>query len=94
MAGVPAQVAFSDTYSAKDQKAALMMSVNGRLNHTRPAPGPVIPLRGLRLRESNLALEPDGWDAIDLFIADPEVEMRSRAPALDLLPPDAAHGYG
>jgi uncharacterized protein YkwD len=33
MAGVPG-VVFSDTYSAKDQQAALMMSVNRSLNHT------------------------------------------------------------
>ena len=31
MAGVPAQVTFDDTNSAKNQQAALMMSVNGQL---------------------------------------------------------------
>ena len=36
MAGVPAGIVFRDDYSAKAQQAALMMSVNGELNHTPP----------------------------------------------------------
>ena len=36
MAGVPAGILFRDDYSAKAQQAALMMSVNGELNHTPP----------------------------------------------------------
>lgn len=74
MAGVPAQVAFSDTYSGKDQKAALIMSVNGKLSHD-----PVLLSSwtcysadgGLAASKSNLALGADGWKAIDLYMADP-----------------------
>jgi hypothetical protein len=33
MAGVPAVIAFQDGFNRKAQKAALMMSANGRLNH-------------------------------------------------------------
>lgn len=36
MAGVPASVTFNETYNQKAQQAALMMSVNGDLNHTPP----------------------------------------------------------
>jgi uncharacterized protein YkwD len=72
MAGVPAQVAFSDTYSAKDQKAALMMSVNGSLSHSPPSDWTCYSADGSEAAgNSNLALGAHGWDAIDLFIADP-----------------------
>lgn len=37
MAGVPADATFSDQYNAKDQDAAMMMSVNGELSHFPPA---------------------------------------------------------
>jgi hypothetical protein len=37
MAGVPASVVFNSTYSGKAQKAALMMSVNGKLSHSPPS---------------------------------------------------------
>lgn len=37
MAGVPANITFSDEYNAKAQQAALMMSANGELNHFPPA---------------------------------------------------------
>jgi hypothetical protein len=37
MAGVPAQITFLDEYNAKAQQAALMMSVNGALDHFPPA---------------------------------------------------------
>src|SRR5262245_33044581 len=36
MAGVPAVISLSDTFNAKDQQAALMMSANGQPSHTPP----------------------------------------------------------
>ena len=71
MAGVPAQVAFSDTYSAKDQQAALMMSVNNQLSHSPPSTWICYSTDGYdAAQHSNLALGADGWDAINLYFAD------------------------
>ncbi len=72
MAGVPAQVTFFDTYSAKSQKAALMMSVNGDLQHYPPSTWHCYTAEGAEAAgHSNLALGVNGRDAIDLYIHDP-----------------------
>lgn len=74
MAGVPTLTGFSDTYGGKDQEAALMMSVNGALSHTPPATWTCYTANGAEAAgNSNLALGADGWEAIDLYIADPGV---------------------
>ena len=72
MAGVPAQVAFSDTYSTEDQQAALMMSVNNQLNHSPPTSWTCYSAAGAEAAgKSNLALGASGWDAISLYLKDP-----------------------
>ncbi|MDP2045463.1 MAG: CAP domain-containing protein, partial [Deltaproteobacteria bacterium] len=65
-------VTFSDTYSAKNQKAALMMSVNKQLNHDPPISWTCYSPEGAEgAGNSNLALGVNGRDAIDLYIQDP-----------------------
>jgi hypothetical protein len=72
MAGVPAAVTFADTYSAKNQKAALMMSVNKQLNHHPPTSWTCYSPEGAEgAGNSNLGLGVNGRDVIDLYIQDP-----------------------
>ncbi len=72
MAGVPAQVTFADTNSAKNQQAALMMSVNGQLNHNPPSTWTCYSADGAQAAgSSNLALELFGRNAISLYMQDP-----------------------
>ena len=72
MAGVPAQVTFSDTYSAKAQQAALMMSVNNQLSHSPPATWTCYTAEGAEAAgKSNLYLGVYGWDAISGYMRDP-----------------------
>ena len=72
MAGVPAQVIFFDTFSAKSQQAALMMSANGQLSHSPPSSWKCYTAEGAEAAgSSNLALGVYGRDAIDLFMRDP-----------------------
>lgn len=74
MAGVPAAVTFSDIYSAKNQKAALMMSVNNMLSHDPNVLANWLchTAEGIEAAgSSNLALGVNGRDAIDLYIQDP-----------------------
>ncbi len=72
MAGVPANVTFSDTYSSKDQQAALMMSVNNALNHYPPDSWLCYTAAGYEAAgNSNIALGADGRGVIDLYIQDP-----------------------
>jgi hypothetical protein len=72
MAGVPASVTFSDVYSAKNQKAALMMSVNKQLNHHPPDSWTCYSAAGAEgAGNSNLGLGVNGRDVIDLYIQDP-----------------------
>jgi hypothetical protein len=74
LAGVPAQMAFSDTYSGKDQKAALMMSVNGTLHHDPPSSWKCYSDEGHEAAgKSNLALGSCSWEAINIYMADPGV---------------------
>jgi len=72
MAGVPGQIAFADTYNAKAQQAALMMSVNETLNHTPPATWSCYTADGAQAAgSSNLALGTYGWNAITGYMKDP-----------------------
>ena len=72
MAGVPAQVTLSDTYNAKAQQAALMMSVNDQLSHNPPATWHCYTADGAEAAgNSNLALGIYGWDAITGYMQDP-----------------------
>lgn len=72
MAGVPAGIVLATTYNQKDQKTALMMSVNGALNHNPPPSWTCYTAEGAEgAQNSNLALGAYGWDAISLYIKDP-----------------------
>ncbi len=72
MAGVPAQVTFADTNSAKNQQAALMMSVNGQLNHDPPDIWKCYSADGAQAAgSSNLALGAFGRNALNLYMQDP-----------------------
>ena len=72
MAGVPAQVTFSETYNAKAQQAALMMSVNDQLSHSPPATWLCYSAEGAEAAgKSNLALGMYGWGAITGYMQDP-----------------------
>ncbi len=71
MAGVPAQVTFAGTYSAKAQQAALMMSVNNALNHAPPASWSCYTADGAQAAgSSNLALGNYGWSAMTAYMKD------------------------
>ena len=96
MAGVPADVTFSDTYNAKAQQAALMMSVNNQLSHNPPtiwqcytadgaeAAGQLGSLPGRVRAGRDLRLRPR-----------PRHRQRRRRPsALDPVSHDADHGHG
>jgi uncharacterized protein YkwD len=72
MAGVPATVTFSDTYNAKDQQAALMMSANEQLSHDPPTTWTCYSADGAQAAgNSNLALGYFGRNAIDGYMKDP-----------------------
>jgi len=72
MGGAPASVTFSETYNAKAQKAALMMSVNGQLSHSPPTNWTCYSADGAEAAgKSNLALGAYGRAAIDLYMKDP-----------------------
>jgi uncharacterized protein YkwD len=71
MAGVPDQVTFSGTYSAKSQQAALMMSVNGQLSHSPPSTWTCYSADGASAAgSSNLALGTYGWGSITAYMKD------------------------
>ena len=72
MAGIPATVVFSDTYNAKAQAAALMMSVNSQLSHDPPASWLCYSDAGHDgAGNSNLYLGVYGWNAITGYMRDP-----------------------
>jgi uncharacterized protein YkwD len=74
MAGVPANVAFSDVYNRKAQQAALMMSVNGEVNHTPPSTWECFTEEGDEAAQnSNLFYGYFGWDAITGYVRDPGI---------------------
>src|SRR5688572_7928639 len=71
LVGVPADITFNPTFSAKSQQAALLMSVNHALNHT-PPPSWIgyTPIAAEGASNSNLALGSAGPDAVSGYIAD------------------------
>lgn len=72
MAGVPADVAFSDESNRKAQAAALMMSVNRQLSHTPPSSWICYSADGAEgAGSSNLYLGVYSWNAITGYIQDP-----------------------
>lgn len=72
LAGVPAAITFDATFSAKAQKAALMMSANNQLSHQPPSSWRFYSADGFSAADnSNLALGSAGPDAINGYIADP-----------------------
>lgn len=71
MAGVPANVVFDATNSAKAQQAALMMSVNNSLSHTPPTTWKCSTATGREAAaNSNLSLGHNAWNAVDGQIRD------------------------
>jgi uncharacterized protein YkwD len=72
MAGVPAGVTLSDEFNTKAQKAALMMSANGQLDHSPPATWKCYSTDGADAAgSSSLGLGAYGPDVIDLYVQDP-----------------------
>ena len=73
LAGVPAGITLLDTYSVKDQQAALMMSVNNALSHNPPSSWLCYTTDGAAAAgNSNLAIGNSGPRAITFgYIADP-----------------------
>jgi len=72
MAGLPAKVIFNDTYTAKAQAAALMMSVNDDLSHDPPTSWQCYSDAGHEgAGNSNLYLGTYGWAAITGYMLDP-----------------------
>ena len=71
LAGVPAGVAFDATFNAKAQEAALMMSVNDRLDHAPPASWTCYSADGAEAAgNSNLAIGRAGPSAIEGYMED------------------------
>lgn len=71
MAGVPADITFSEELNQKAQKAALMLSVNGLLSHTPDESWRCYSLDGAKgARSSNLYLEAHSCEAIDGYMQD------------------------
>ncbi len=72
MAGIPAQVTFSDASLLKAQAAALMMSVNRQLSHSPPAGWTGYSSEGAQgAGSANLYLGVNSWDAITGYMRDP-----------------------
>jgi hypothetical protein len=71
MAGVPAGIAFTDGFSQRAQRAALLMSVNSRLNHwPDPSWSCYSEIADEAAGSCTLFLGVYGWDAIDGYIED------------------------
>lgn len=69
--GLPADIVFNDTKSAKCQEAALMFSANSALSHTPPANWTYYTANGYEAAgSSNLALGNFGPGAVDAYIRD------------------------
>jgi hypothetical protein len=72
LAGVPANISFSNTFNLKDQQAALMMSANGQLSHTPPATWIYYTAAGAEAAgSSNISLGASGADAVTGQLRDP-----------------------
>lgn len=72
MAGVPADIGLSSTYSSKDQAAALIFGAQGALSHDPPSSWACYTAAGDEAAgSSNIALGASGTTAIDLYMRDP-----------------------
>lgn len=72
MAGVPADIVFSDDYNQKAQAAALMMSVNAQLDHFPTQQWRCYTTDGSEAaRHANLYLSVRSPDAVDGYFLDP-----------------------
>jgi uncharacterized protein YkwD len=72
MAGVPAEISFSDESNRKAQAAALMMSVNRQLSHNPPTSWKCYSTDGVEgAGSSNLYLGVSAWNAITGYMKDP-----------------------
>lgn len=72
MAGVPADIGLSSTYSTKDQAAALMFSAQGALSHDPASNWACYTAAGDEAAgSSNIALGASGTTALDLYMRDP-----------------------
>jgi uncharacterized protein YkwD len=72
MAGVPAEISFSDESNRKAQAAALMMSVNRQLSHNPPTSWKCYSTDGADgAGSSNLYLGVYSWNAITGYMKDP-----------------------
>ena len=72
MAGVPADITFSDESNLKAQAAALMMSVNRQLSHAPPTSWICYSTNGAEgAGSSNLYLGVYSWNAITGYMLDP-----------------------
>jgi Cysteine-rich secretory protein family len=71
MAGVPSSVSLLDSYNAKAQQSALMMSANDALSHTPPTSWRCYTPEGAQAAGSgNLAIGAAGASAINLYMHD------------------------
>lgn len=71
LVGLPADITFDSSKSAKDQAAALMFSANGALSHTPPTTWTWYTAAGAEAAgNSNIAIGNYGPDAIDAYIFD------------------------
>jgi len=72
MAGVPADIGLSSTYSTKDQAAALIFGAQGQISHDPPSNWACYSAAGDEAAgSSNIALGASGTSAIDLYMRDP-----------------------
>ena len=72
MAGVPAQVVFSEESNLRAQAAALLMSINRDLDHTPPETWRCYSDLGYQgAASSDLYLRINGWEAITGYMCDP-----------------------
>ncbi len=72
MAGVPADIGLSSTYSTKDQAAALIFGAQGQISHDPPSNWACYSAAGDEAAgSSNIALGASGTSAVDLYMRDP-----------------------
>ena len=72
MAGVPSDINFREDYNQKAQEAALMMSVNDKLDHDPDPSWTCYTEDGdIAAQRSNLSYGVNGWDSIDEYMKEP-----------------------
>ncbi|KOR30985.1 hypothetical protein TI04_03195 [Achromatium sp. WMS2] len=74
MSGISDTIVFADSYSVKNQEAALMMARNQSLSHTPPTSWTCYTSNGYEAAgKSNLAIGYNGWDAVTAYMDDSSV---------------------